>query len=255
MTEFSDRPMTLPEDAKLIYNLPEAKHVTEYLEAYCDNHTWNGKTLRDRMVFKCDVEFINKVEDVWHVQAEINGEKHIRGQERSFCAPKLVMASGLYTLPNMPWLPGVERFKGEVVHQKDFGKSKVLDNEKVEHVVVLGGAKSAGDIAYASAKAGKIVSWVLRQSGSGAAVFSEPRGMFHYRNAPEIASTRLISLFTPSIYTPQNLFARLCHGTAWGRSLMRSIFTMTDKAALALGNFRGREGAREGFYKLESEPK
>ena len=79
--------------------------------------------------------------------------------------------------------------------------------------------------------------------------------MFHYRNAPEIASTRLISLFTPSIYTPQNLFARLCHGTAWGRSLMRSIFTMTDKAALALGNFRGREGAREGFYKLESEPK
>ena len=29
---------------------------------------------------------------------------------------------------------------------------------------------------------------------------------------------------------------------------------MTDKGALAHGNFRAREGAREGFHKLESNP-
>jgi cation diffusion facilitator CzcD-associated flavoprotein CzcO len=240
--------MTIPPDAKLIYSLPEAKHVTNYLEDYCDNHVYDGRTLRDRIVFKCDVQSITKKEGVWHVEAVVGTVK------KTVRSPKLVMASGLYTRPTMPDLPGVENFAGEVIHQKDFGRSRILEDPAVKNVVVLGGAKSAADIAYASLKAGKSVSWVLRESGFGAAVFSEPKGMLHYRNAPEIASTRLISLFTPSIFTPQNLFARLCHGTAWGRSLTRSIFTMTDKAALALGNFRAREGAREGFHKMESEP-
>jgi hypothetical protein len=248
MTEFSDRKMVLPDDAKLLYNLPEAKHITQYLEDYCDNHVYNGKTLRERMIFKSDVKSITEYDGVWNV--EVTTEAKLQ----TFRSPKLVMASGLYTLPNMPNLPGVENFAGKVIHQKDFGRSHVLDDPAVKNVVVLGGAKSAGDIAYASVKADKSVSWVIREGGSGAASFSEPKGMFHYRNAPEIASTRLISLFTPSIFTPQNVFARLCHGTAWGRSLMRSIFTITDKGALAYGNFRAREGAREGFHRLESSP-
>jgi dimethylaniline monooxygenase (N-oxide forming) len=248
MTEFADRKLVVPPDAKLIHNLPEAKLITEYLEDYCDNHIYDGKTLRGRMIFDCDVQAINKTENVWYVTTMIHQKaSHFR-------AAKLVMASGMYTKPNMPELPRVETFKGKVIHQKDFGRSHILDDAVVKHVVVMGGAKSAGDMAYASAKAGKAVSWLLRESGSGAGTFSEPNGIGFYKNAPEIASTRLVSLLTPSIFSPQTIISRFCHGTSWGRSLMRVIFTSTDRAALALGNFRTREGAREGFSKLESSP-
>lgn len=240
--------MTVPPDAKLIYNLPEAKHVTNYLEDYCDNHVYEGKTIRDRMVFNCDVKAITKIDGAWEIKTVVTGEK------KTFQCPKLVMASGLYTLPNIPNLPGVDQFAGKVIHQKDFGTSKILDDDKVKNVIVMGGGKSAGDMVYASLKVGKTVSWLLREGGSGTAAFSEPKGIMGYRNAPEIASTRLISLFTPSIYTPQTLFARFCHGTAYGRSLMRYIFSTTDKGTLAYGNFNAREGAREGFHKLASNP-
>jgi dimethylaniline monooxygenase (N-oxide forming) len=246
MTEFSDKQMVVPPDAKLIYNLPEASLITDYLEQYCDSHDYNGITIRDRMVFDCEVQTISKFDGLWYVQVVTkDGQKTLR-------APKLVMASGLYTMPNIPDLPGVKKFEGKIIHQKDFGRSHVLDSPDVEHILVMGGAKSAGDIAYASAKAGKIVSWVLRESGAG--TFSDPKGIGWYRNAPEIASTRLISLLTPSMFTPQTLISRFCHGTALGRSLMRTIFTSTDRATLALGNFRSRKGARQGFEKLESNP-
>ncbi len=36
-----------------------------------------------------------------------------------------------------------------------------------KYITVLGGAKSAAHMAYACAKAGKSVSWVIRSSGSG----------------------------------------------------------------------------------------
>ena len=105
MTEFSDRPMKVPSDAKLIYNLPEARHVTDYLEDYCDNHSWDGTTLRERIVFDCDVKNIRKAGPFWRIHTSIAQKKTI------FSAPKLVMASGLYTEPSMPDLPGLEKFR------------------------------------------------------------------------------------------------------------------------------------------------
>jgi len=40
-----------------------------------------------------------------------------------------------------------------------------------KYITVLGGAKSAADMAYACAKAGKSVSWIIRSSGNGLAAF------------------------------------------------------------------------------------
>ncbi|KIW06763.1 uncharacterized protein PV09_02452 [Verruconis gallopava] len=248
MTEFSDRPMSVPKGAKLLHHLPEASLVTEYLENYCDNHVYDGTSLRERITFNCEVRAIRKVENVWHIRAVTGSEENI------YRTSKLVMASGLYTLPNMPELPNIEVFLGKIVHQIDFGRSKVLEDPNVKNVVVLGGAKSAGDIAYASVKAGKSVSWVLRENGSGAATFTQPKGKLWYKNTPEIATTRLTSLFTPSIYTPQNFIFKLCHSTARGRSLMKTLFVSADRDILALGNFRNRVGARPGFEKLECTP-
>lgn len=45
---------------------------------------------------------------------------------------------------------------------------------KVQRFAVLGGAKSAADVAYASAKAGKKVHWIIRASGNGPAALFHP---------------------------------------------------------------------------------
>lgn len=61
----------------------------------------------------------------------------------------------------MPVFAKQDCFKGLMLHQRDFGQSSVLSSSD-KYITVLGGAKSAADMAYACAKAGKSVSWVIR---------------------------------------------------------------------------------------------
>jgi hypothetical protein len=67
------------------------------------------------------------------------------------------------------------------MHHIDFGGSDVFTNGRLQHLVVLGGAKSAADIAYSAANAGKTVSWIIRKSGSGPAAFVNAKGIGPYR--------------------------------------------------------------------------
>lgn len=81
-----------------------------------------------------------------------------------------MVASGLTSTPNMPVFAKQDCFKGLILHQRDFGQSSVLSPID-KYITVLGGAKSAADMAYACAKAGKSVSWIIRSSGNGLAAF------------------------------------------------------------------------------------
>ena len=62
-----------------------------------------------------------------------------------------VVATGGYSAPMVPALPGAERFAGTVQHSTAFTDAAAV---KGKHVVVLGGAKSALDCAVAAAQAG-----------------------------------------------------------------------------------------------------
>jgi cation diffusion facilitator CzcD-associated flavoprotein CzcO len=53
------------------------------------------------------------------------------------------------------------------MHHRDFGSSSILKDHKVKQIAVLGGGKSAADIAYAAATAGKTISSMIRLKGSG----------------------------------------------------------------------------------------
>ena len=119
-----------------------------------------------------------------------------------FHAPKVMIASGLTSTPNMPVLPNRENFQGPILHQKDFGQSSVFSSND-RYVTVVGGAKSAADMVYASVKAGKSVSWIIRKSGSGPAAFVSSEGRGHYKNSAELGFTRIMSTFNPSYFTPQ----------------------------------------------------
>lgn len=248
MAGFSDQAIELPSGAETYHDIFEAKYVTKYLEDYVDNHIYNGKSLRDRILFGFRVVSLEKLNDRWQVWGS---------DAQTMSAPRVIVATGHTSRPVMPALPQNEPFLGLVIHQKDFGKASkdVFKDSSIPNVTVLGGGKSAADMVYASVKAGKIVSWIIRREGEGPAAFSAAAGKGPYRNGPELAATRVISTLSPSCFAEPNWFGSLMHGTATGRRIITSIWGAADEACRKEANFEKRDGARPGFGNLRSTTK
>ena len=243
MAEFSDLPMTCPPET--LCSLYEAKYVAEYLERYIDEFKYKGQSLRDRTVFGFTVTKIEKLNETWAVHGYYNETK----ATRNFHAPKIMVASGLTSTPNMPTFHGQDCFNGPILHQRDFGQSSVLSSRDKD-VTVLGGAKSAADMVYACVKAGKSVSWVIRSSGSGPAAFLGSQGRGPYKNSAELGFTRIMGTFTPSLFIPQTWWVKFLHRTAIGNWIVTKIWNTADKVSRDGANFEGRPEAQESFKKL-----
>ena len=244
MAEFSDLPMSRPEET--LHDLYEAKYVAEYLDKYVNEFCYQGQSLRSRMVFGFTVSKIEKKGGKWSIHGYHNESKI----SAVFHTTKVMMATGLTSAPKMPSLPKEHRFGGHILHQKDFGRCSVLSSDE-KHITVLGGAKSAADMVYASVKAGKSVSWVIRRSGGGPAAFLGSEGKGRYKNSAELGFTRIMSTFTPSYFTPQTSWARFLHRTAVGNWLVNQVWNTADKVSRDGANFDGRAKASETFKELK----
>jgi dimethylaniline monooxygenase (N-oxide forming) len=126
------------------------------------------------------------------------------------------------------------------MHHKDFGSSSILADPKIKHIAVLGGAKSAADIGYAAAAAGKTVSWIIRRLGSGPGGLLPARGMGPYKNSNEVLYTRLMATLNPSLWAPQTSTARLLHRTLTGRMIVDWIWGISDANAKRQAGFKHR---------------
>lgn len=171
-------------------------------------------------------------------------------------SPELLVAAGLTSRPNIPQLPGQQGFKGTFIHHIDFGKSSLMGDPNINHIAVLGGAKSAADIAYAAAKNGKRVSWVVRKNGNGPAHLAPAQGMGPYKNSNELLYTRLAASLTPSIWNPSSWLQSLLHRTSIGRKVVDMIWQRFDAHSRKDAGF-GREPngdeSENGFGNLEPE--
>jgi len=197
---YPDKRFQPPVDAEEYYDLVPAKYLGEYLEDYVDEKVFEGKGLRERIALRTWVKDVRKVEGLWRVSAEKEEEGKVM-----FRAKKIVVATGLSSLPNMPDLPGKESFNGLILHQKDVGRSKVLTPEEErledhESVTIYGGAKSAADLAYAAARdtsrngQHRKVNWIIRSSGGGPLGMVHPKSPFSmYKNITETATARAMS--------------------------------------------------------------
>ncbi|MCJ1395095.1 monooxygenase [Xylographa bjoerkii] len=248
MACFSDFPMQQPQmKDETYYDFFPAKYVTQYLERFVDNKIYAGKSLRQRIIFSSPVHDVWKnKEGGWHI---------LHSDKQSLSASKLVVAAGLTSQPNMPRLPGHDSYDGTVLHHKDFGSSSILTNPEVKHVAVLGGAKSAADMAYACAKAGKAVSWVIRATGSGPAAFASAQGIGPYKNSNELLYTRLAASLNPSVWMPRRWMESLLHGTAVGRQLVDRIWAKIDADARRPADYDGRwrHSVSSGFANLKPD--
>ena len=77
----------------------------------------------------------------------------------------VVVASGMFTMPKSPSIPGIDSFKGRVLHSKDV---KHVGEFKGQRVLIIGASWSGEDLAVMSVKFGTksvIVSWNHRPLG------------------------------------------------------------------------------------------
>ena len=250
MAGFSDAPVTLPPEAPLFYGTFEAKYVTRYLEEYIDSHVYDGKSLRSRISFGYHVERVEKTDGIWTIFTRTSNHS-----KQAFQSTKLIVATGLSSLPKLPSLPHQEDFEGPIRHRKHFGEfsKSCLRDPECWNIAVLGGGKSATDMVYQCVKQGKKVTWIIRRNGVGPALFhSAPAGLDRYENSTERGATRWSQYFSPSSFMPTSWPTKLIHGTTLGQNFLSRKIQAADDSCRNLGGYRDREGALPNFRKLES---
>lgn len=262
---FPDLPFRVPKggEGEVWHDLFPAKWLSEYFERYLDRGMGKGEErLRERFRFGVWVERVwrEEGEGLWKVLGKRRvGDEGEEGVDVR--AKKIIVATGVFTRPFIPELPGREHFGGPILHQKDFGRSKILtaeepDMEKHTKITVFGGSKSAADIAYAAAtdeNHPREVTWIIRTSGTGPLLMNHPKGFGKYKALPEVASTRAVaSLSTANPYVEDSWWSWFLHRTPVGEWLLDKVWSQAARDAAKLADFDGREGRLEGFEGLRS---
>ncbi|EUC42276.1 hypothetical protein COCMIDRAFT_29088 [Bipolaris oryzae ATCC 44560] len=144
------------------------------------------------------------------------------GQLETVRTKKLVLACGLTSQPNIPQYEGADKFESPFFHAKDFCKRS--DTVATSNTaVVVGGGKSAMDIAYAFATEGNAtVNLIIRPTGQGPIWLAQPYATPFNREMQELLHTRALSWFAPCAWGDDDGFAiprGFLHRTAMGRLL------------------------------------
>lgn len=185
-------------------------------------------------MFGTKIQVVSTNDEKWL----ISSKEETTGTVKTFLTSKLMVASGVTSVPHMPVFPGKENFGGPIIYQEAFGSSNLLSSPGMKNTAVLGGAKSSADMSYAAVKAGKIVTWIFKSTNTtGPGFFLAPKGKGPYKNAFEIAMTRLSATSTPSFMNRDTLWTRFLHGTKLGLKMMNSFWGAVDQEARKDANF------------------
>lgn len=217
--EFSDKPLSLnDEEAKNTFHehFP-AEAFARYLEEYIDGHIFDGKSLRSCILCNSRVEKLIRNDNVWLATTST---------KNTYTARKVIDATGLTSLPKIPKLDGSFSFRGLQLHSRDFGLHSPAILIPQTRIVIIGGGKSAGDMAYACAKAGvKEINWVIRRSGNGpAAYIPADVPIKKYGNSNAAFHTTIMSSILASVYVPETWWTWFLYRTFIGRFVHKLIW-------------------------------
>ncbi|KAL9040450.1 MAG: hypothetical protein Q9180_001897, partial [Flavoplaca navasiana] len=253
MAEFSDQPMTPPKEQ--YYGFFPGKYTTAYLESYVDNHVYSGQTIRDRVLFNSNVDCIIEISQPdsakgAHWEITYNTTQKIR-------TSKVIDATGMTSQPQIPTLPGSSYFKGKTLHHKSFGQSQalLLKDPSIQSICIIGGAKSAADVAYACTKSPleRKVHWIIRQDGNGpSAFFAAPAMTERYANSNEGFYNRFLASFLPNQFGNRWGWLKwLLQRTVLGRWYAKRLWDGFDKGLRAFHEYHREDGKEKGFANLE----
>lgn len=159
--------------------------------------------------------------------------------EYSLKTKKVILATGLTSTPNFPQYKGLETFKGPYFHAKDFcTQSETVNTAKA--VTVVGGAKSAYDVAWAYVSAGATVDLVIRPTGNGPVWIAPAWVMGGAKKLEKLLHTRWMTWFSPCPWGQEDGFSwarRFLQGTAIGRFLVKQFWGGLQKDVITLNGY------------------
>ncbi|KKY37716.1 putative flavin-binding monooxygenase-like protein [Diaporthe ampelina] len=230
--EYPDFPMS--ED---VYGVKEGGHIPgavlhRYLTDFARKHG-----VLERIQFHTKVD---SVEALRSPESECSGD--ITGwrltvtttvpdsTQRQVTTSKLILATGLTSTPNFPRYAGAESFDRPLFHAKDFCR-RASEFKAAEKAVVVGGAKSAYDVAYALVQGGATVDLVIRPNGHGP-VWISPRFVTPLkRRLDTLLNTRCLTWFSPCPWGAEGGHAGITgflHGTRIGRLLVNCFWKVLE---------------------------
>ena len=151
------------------------------------------------------------------------------GAKETIESKKLVLATGLTSQPNIPVYEGAESFQAPFFHAKEFcARRETLQNAK--NAVVVGGGKSAYDVAYAFATDGNAtVDLIIRPNGQGPVWLAPPYVTPLKRKMEELLHTRAITWFGPCAWGDEDGFGisrGFLHKTGIGRMVTENFWNV-----------------------------
>lgn len=170
----------------------------------------------------------------WKLEV-VTGEK-----EYFLTTAKIIIATGMTSTPNIPQYAGQETFDGPIFHAKDFCRNG--DTVKTaQNVTIVGGAKSAYDVAWAYANAGAKVNLVIRPGGNGPVWLAPSMVMGGTKRIDKLLHIRFMSWFSPCPWGQEDGFSwprRFLHGTAIGRFIVRQFWKALGDDVIELNGFK-----------------
>ena len=137
--EFSDFPY--PDSTN---TFPYAEDVRGYLESYADSFDIRSSIRFNQEV--CDVSRASGDRDRWTVTSRsTDGANEETKKEFDF----VVICTGVFHIPSIPAIEGMEEFGGRILHSSVVSESTYRPGEKL---IVVGGGKSAFDCAAWAAR-------------------------------------------------------------------------------------------------------
>ena len=206
--DYSDFPMHEEVGVDKWADLPGEK-VHEYLERYVDKFGLRKYCRLNTKVVHVERDE-EKVDGVWKVEIEVQKEFEDYTVREFLVCDKLIVATGVTSTPNIPQGLNYDAYAGPVMHSREVGaKHHLLTADNIKRVTVVGGSKSAVDVVYFCALAGKEVDWVIRQDGYGPIVLLEPR--IYGLHAAGIKNMRVTNIVGPNILWPNGFWYRFLH--------------------------------------------
>ncbi|ETI24467.1 hypothetical protein G647_03836 [Cladophialophora carrionii CBS 160.54] len=157
----------------------------------------------------------------------------------TFETKKLIVATGLTSQPYIPDLPGMQDFEGPLFHARDFAK-KADTIAATKSAVVVGGAKSAWDVAYAYATAGVQVDMVIRESGRGPVWMAPPYVTPLKKWLEKLVHTRFLTWLSPCIWGAEDGYSGIrnfLHSTFLGRGIVSTFWKILASDVIALNKY------------------
>jgi len=146
-----------------------AEKVLEYMRAFVE-----AEGILDYVRLNTKVEVVERADGCWKLHCR-STLVDVDATTFMINSAKLIISVGLANKPSMPRYPTSTRFEPKVIHSKDF-PAHFSDIAKAgNHTLVIGGSKSAWDIAYACAtQPESIATMLIRPSGNGPVWMSPP---------------------------------------------------------------------------------